>query len=121
MTYPDTISVYHKLTHAPTTTSSSSNSSPSSFQLSCIVLSHAHQRVAATTEEDLVVYDYKSGRRSALPDFVATAFARIWELQDAESRAARNEIAALEESVRAIERATWDREDAVEDMGVLKR
>jgi hypothetical protein len=116
MTSPDKISVYHKLSHPPH--SPSSNLSPSSLHFDVVVLSEAKQRPAARCEEDVVVYDYRLGRKvSELPQFMLDQFRQTWELQEDAKRVNAQRIADIEANVRALETGSWDREDAVEDMG----
>lgn len=114
MTYPDTISAYHKLRSKPTASSTS-------LVLDCIILSHRHKRVAARTEEDVVVYDYAAARKTAVPPFAFAAFRDVWRMQQDETRRARARIRELAGLVEGIEKETWDRSDAVEDMGTAAK
>src|SRR5699024_296216 len=59
MTWPDKITVYYKLTHAPPT---DPNSARSTWDLSALILSEARQRPAARCHEDLTTYDYRLGK-----------------------------------------------------------
>ncbi|KAI1138523.1 thioesterase-like superfamily-domain-containing protein [Hypoxylon sp. FL0543] len=111
MTYPDTISAYHKLRSLP-------SASDTSLVLDCVILSHNHKRVAARTEEDVVVYDYKAARKTAVPSFALDVFRDVWRRQEEEIRRARTRIWSLVRDVEALEKETWDRKDAVEDLGV---
>ncbi|KAK3995595.1 thioesterase-like superfamily-domain-containing protein [Cladorrhinum sp. PSN332] len=113
MVYPDKISVYHKLRAQP----AAEPVAPSNFMLDCIVLSHQHKRVSAKLEEDIVVYDYKAARKTSMPDFMLELFNETWEMQEAEETRARTRIWELINAVEKLEKETWDREDAVEDMG----
>ncbi|KAK4203035.1 thioesterase-like superfamily-domain-containing protein [Triangularia verruculosa] len=112
MVYPDKISVYHKLRTKP-----AGDPAPSNFMLDCIVLSHQHRRVAARLEEDIVVYDYKAARKTSMPGFMLELFRTTWEMQQKEEVRARTRIWELIKTVESLEKETWDREDAVEDMG----
>ncbi|KAK4148289.1 uncharacterized protein C8A04DRAFT_24095 [Dichotomopilus funicola] len=114
MVYPDKISVYHKLRTQP---SNNSNSAPSSFMLDCIVLSHRHRRVACRLEEDIVVYDYKKGGKTGMPPFMLNMFERTWALQEGATARSRRRIGELYDAVEKLEGETWNRADAVEDMG----
>lgn len=104
------MSVYHKLRHAPTAIDTS-------IILDCIILSHKHQRVAARTEEDIVLYDYQKGKKTTMPPFVLDAFKETWRLQEEETRRAQLRIWQLCDEVRALEKETWDLLGRVEDMG----
>ena len=46
------------------------------------------------------------------------AFRETWEAQEEARRKATERIEELETSVRQLEKETWDRSDAVEDLGV---
>jgi hypothetical protein len=113
MTYPDRISVYHKLRHDP----SSSPTPSSAFTLDCIVLSHNARRIAARLEEDIVIYDYKAAGKTAMPDYMVALFGETFRLQELEIRRARSRIWRLIGEVEELERETWNRDDASEDMG----
>lgn len=115
MTYPDKISVFHKLRTLP-----EGNPAPSAFMLDCIVVSHQHRRIAARLEEDIVVYDYKAARKASMPDFMMKLFVETYRMQEAETLLARTRIWDLINAVEALEKETWDREDAVEDVGSAK-
>jgi len=119
MTYPDRISVYHKLRTDPSSSSSSSAPHPdnSAFYLDCIVLSHNARRIAARLEEDIVVYDYRKAGKTAMPDFMVSLFGETFRMQEREMRRARGRIWELIKEVEQLERETWDREGAVEDVG----
>ncbi|KAL2017101.1 hypothetical protein VTK56DRAFT_2573 [Thermocarpiscus australiensis] len=115
MVYPDKISVYHKLRARP-----EGDPAPSSFMLDCIVLSHQHRRISARLEEDVVVYDYRAARKTSMPDFMLDMFDKTWRLQEQETFRARTRIWQLIEAVEELEKETWDRADAVEDLGSAK-
>jgi hypothetical protein len=112
MVYPDTISVYHKLRARP-----EDQPSPSFFTLDCIVLSHQHRRPAARLEEDIVVYDYNAKQKTGMPPFMLQMLQKTYDMQEAEALKARVRICELTAAVEGLEKNTWDREDAVEDMG----
>ncbi|ESZ93708.1 hypothetical protein SBOR_5893 [Sclerotinia borealis F-4128] len=111
MTWPDHISVYHKLNHPP------SNSGSSSFTLDVLIVSELHQRVAARCRENIVTYDYKEKRKEILQPWLLDAFAKTWEEQNVAMANALKKIEDIEKKVRRLEIDTWDRTDAVEDMG----
>ncbi|KXX81473.1 hypothetical protein MMYC01_201756 [Madurella mycetomatis] len=116
MVYPDKISVYHKLRSKP-----EGDPAPSSFFLDCIVLSHQHRRISARLEEDIVVYDYKASEKTSMPGFMLDQFKETWRLQEQETSRARTRIWELISSVEELEKGTWNRPDAVEDLGSAKR
>jgi hypothetical protein len=115
MVYPDRISVYHKLRARP-----EGEPAPSSFYLDCVVLSHRHRRVACRLEEDIVIYDYKKAGKTSMPGFMLERFQETWELQEQAMLQARSRIFGLYAAVDRLEGETWNRPDAVEDMGGSK-
>ncbi|KAI1499736.1 Thioesterase/thiol ester dehydrase-isomerase [Biscogniauxia marginata] len=114
MTYPDSISVYHKLRAQP-------SPSDTSLILDCVILSHRHRRVAARTEEDIVVYDYRQAQKTRVPPFALDLLRDTWRLQEEETRRARERVWGLIREVESLEKETWDREDAVEDLGAAAK
>ncbi|KAL9103567.1 MAG: hypothetical protein Q9163_001405 [Psora crenata] len=110
MTWPDRISVYHKLRSAATP-------STDSFVLDVLILSEKHQRPAATCVEDIVVYDYLNGNRSPLRDFMVDQFRETFSRQQAARHRNTVRITKLFQRVEQLEKGSWDSEDAVEDMG----
>lgn len=112
MTYPDTVSVYHKLRNRP-----SADPAPTSMFLDCMVLSHRHQRVSARTEEDIVIYDYRLARKTEIPAFMRDVLEQTYDMQEEATARARARIWELIGAVEKLEKETWDREDAQEDLG----
>ncbi|PWY80686.1 Thioesterase/thiol ester dehydrase-isomerase [Aspergillus heteromorphus CBS 117.55] len=117
MTYPDKVTVYHKLVHDPV----SPEAPQHGFHLHAVILSEARQRPAARVYEDLVTYDYKMKKKIALPPFLLEQFKSTWELQEQAKSLWRRLIVDIETRVRALETGSWDREDAVEDTGSAKK
>ncbi|KAL5359538.1 hypothetical protein BJX96DRAFT_183823 [Aspergillus floccosus] len=113
MTYPDKVTVYHKLAQSP----SAPHASQYSLNLQAVVISEAHQRPAARIHEDLVTYDYRLGKKTVLPPFLMAQCKATWELQEQTRRFWRERILEIESRVRTLEVESWDREDAVEDTG----
>jgi Thioesterase-like superfamily len=115
MTWPDKITVYHKLIHDP---SSSSFAYESAFEQELLILSEAHQRPAARCLEENVIYDYRlQCKTSLMPGFIIEQFKKTWAMQEEAKGIWKKRILEIEYKVRALEVASWDREDAVEDMG----
>lgn len=111
MKWPDHISVYHKLASEPT-------AETDSFILDVVIMSELQQRPAARCVEDIVVYDYQAEKKAPLLPFMVDAFRKTWKLQEEAKRVNSEKVRGLLKEVRALEQETWDREDAVEDMGV---
>ncbi|GAT27020.1 similar to An01g08300 [Aspergillus luchuensis] len=117
MTYPDKVTVYHKLVHDPT----SPDAPRHGFYLHAMIVSEARQRPAARVSEDLVIYDYKAIKKAELPPFVMEQFKSTWDLQEKAKRYWQERILDIETRVRTLETESWDREDAVEDTGSAKQ
>ncbi|KAI4240820.1 MAG: hypothetical protein L6R40_004934 [Gallowayella cf. fulva] len=110
MSWPDRISVYHKLRFPP-------SSSNESFMLDVLILSERHQRAAARCVEDLVVYDYRRGQKIPLRPFMLEQFSQTWEAQEEAKRKNGIKVYDLLERVKRLENGSWGKEGAVEDMG----
>lgn len=116
LTYPDRVSVYHRLRYPP-----SSQPSPSSLILDAAVFSHRHRRVSARVEEDVVIYDYRAARKTEMPAFMRDVLEGTFARQQDETVRARRRIWELIRGVEGLEKETWDRPDAVEDVGGAAR
>lgn len=110
MTWPDRISVYHKLQSAPTP-------STDSFVLDVLILSERHQRAAARCVEDIVVYDYRQVKKAPLRGFMVEKFRETWEAQEDAKRRNEGRVRQLLGRVKRLEKDSWDRSGAVEDLG----
>ncbi|KAL9587498.1 MAG: hypothetical protein Q9212_000200 [Teloschistes hypoglaucus] len=110
MTWPDRISVYHKLRDSPVDSSES-------FKLDVLILSERHQRAAARCVEDIVVYDYRLGQKTSLKPFMFQQFKATWDAQERAKVRHEGRVLELLAQVRCLEKASWDREGAVEDVG----
>lgn len=110
MTYPDHITVLHKLATPP-------SASTDHFILDVVIFSERHQRPAARLVEDIVVYDYVRGKKAPLKPFMVEGFQQVWREQESVRAEVGMRVKSIEERIREIEKASWDRADAVEDMG----
>lgn len=111
MTFPDRVTVYHRLASNPEEVGGA-------FTLEVLLLSERYRRVTAKCVEDIVVYDYRKAARAAeLPAFMREAFVETWELQERERREQGARVGEVLRRVRELERGSWNREGAVEDMG----
>jgi Thioesterase-like superfamily len=110
MTWPDRISVFHKLRSRP-------DGNTESIILDVMILSEAKQRPAARCLEDVVVYDYRSSKRTTLPAFMLYQFQRTFDLQEATRAENEDKTHRLLGRVRELERNSWDIPDAQEDLG----
>ena len=109
MVFPDHISVYHKLSTAPGETDA--------LLLDVIILSELHQRPAARIYEDCALYDYRIGKKAAMPQWMTKVFEETWRLQEEAKTINSKRVWGLLDRVRLLETESWDREGAVEDMG----
>ena len=110
MTWPDHISVYHKLRSPP-------SSSTTSFILDVVILSELHQRPAARCVEDIVVYDYRKAKKTPLRPFMIDKFGETYDLQLKAKEENSARVKDLLDMVRKLEESSWDRPDAKEDLG----
>lgn len=108
MTWPDQISVFHKLRLKPDETTES-------IILDVIILSESKQRPAARCFEDVVVYDYNTSNKATLPNFMLDQFRQTYDLQEAFKAENVDKIRSLLTRVRSVERGSWDRPDGQED------
>jgi Thioesterase-like superfamily len=113
MTWPDKITVYHRLTQDPSDTLARSF-----FQQEVVILSEAKQRPAARVLEQNFLFDYtKLSKTGTAPEFILEQFRRTWQQQEESRRAWQQQVADIENEVRRLELASWDNPNAVEDMG----
>jgi acyl-CoA thioester hydrolase len=68
LTYPDTVSVGAKTTHID----------EDRFTMQYVIVSHRHRKIAAEGDGVIVMYDYREGRKTAIPDEIRQ---RIQELE----------------------------------------
>ncbi|KAJ9647066.1 hypothetical protein H2199_002052 [Coniosporium tulheliwenetii] len=79
MKWPDRVTVLHKLRSKP-------ELDTDSFILDVIILSELHRRPAARCVEDIVVYDYKRGKKTPLRPFMVEQFKETFRLQEEAKR-----------------------------------
>ncbi|CAI6339005.1 unnamed protein product [Periconia digitata] len=110
MVYPDRVTVLHKLRNKPEAESDH-------FMLDVLILSERHRRIAARCEEDIVVYDYKLGRKSPMQPFVIDKLQQTFDLQEQAKAVNGERVSRLLKQVQKLEKDSWDRPDAKEDFG----
>lgn len=110
MTYPDHVTVLHKLRDRP-------QSGSDHFVLDVLILSEQHRRPAARCVEDIVVYDYKAARKSPMPPFMVQTLQETYDLQQQAQQTYGTKVRSLLSRVRELEQSSWDRVDAKEDLG----
>ena len=104
------VTVLHKLKTKP-------QSDADHFILDVLILSEVHRRPAARCVEDIVVYDYKKGKKSPLAPFVMDKFRETFDLQEQAKEKCGNRVRTILHRLRQLEKSSWDRADAVEDVG----
>lgn len=107
---PGRVTVLHKLRNK-------TENGADHFILDVLILSEAHRRAAARCIEDIVVYDYRTAKKSALPPFMIEKFKQVYELQEQAKHKNNGRVRELLTRVRELEKSSWDRPDAVEDFG----
>ena len=110
MAWPDRVSVYHKLRSCP-------SESTDSFLLDVIILSERHQRTAARCMEDIVVYDYRRGKKKPLRPFMVDKFRETFALQEMAKKENSQLVQSLLQRVEKLEKESWNRPNAKEDFG----
>ncbi|RDW83425.1 hypothetical protein BP5796_04916 [Coleophoma crateriformis] len=117
MTWPDHVSVYHRITEKMHDLGEDPEHSVNSFKLQVLILSEKHQRPAAKCSEEIVFYDYQKKKPRPLYPFMIEAFDKLHAEQESAERSAIEKMNELDARILQLEKQTWDREDAVEDMG----
>ncbi|KAI4627426.1 uncharacterized protein J4E87_003989 [Alternaria ethzedia] len=87
------------------------------FILDVLILSEAQRRPAARCTEDIVVYDYRTAKKSPLPSFMIQKFQDTFNLQEQAKDKNSIRVRGLLDRVRELEKGSWDRPDAKEDFG----
>jgi len=100
LTYPDTLTVLHRLHSAPDPESAI-------IPLDGLVLSARHRRPAARFTEENVLYDYAKGEKLKLGDrpWMFEALSRTWEEQEVQSRRVEERVKWVEREIVAVEGA----------------
>ncbi|CAK4034928.1 Hypothetical predicted protein [Lecanosticta acicola] len=110
MQYPDHVTIYHKLGKEPT-------EATDTFDLHVVIISELKQRIAARVVEDCVLYDYRKGKKTPFRPFMLDVLRETWRLQEDAKRVNSERVIGILDRVRKLETESWDRADAVEDMG----
>ncbi|EMD00101.1 hypothetical protein BAUCODRAFT_40694, partial [Baudoinia panamericana UAMH 10762] len=105
MKYPDRVSVYHKLRSMP-------DDGQESFILDVLIMSDLQQRPAARCIEDIVIYDYRIGKKTPLPPWMLAVFRDTFRLQEEAKATNSQRVGTLLEEVRRLETETWDTDNA---------
>ncbi|PNP43963.1 hypothetical protein TGAMA5MH_04248 [Trichoderma gamsii] len=96
MTFPDRITVLHKLVTKP-------DYSSDRFYLDVVVYSEQQRRPAAKCFEDIVVYDYKAAKKAPLKPFMVDELRATFDLQEQRKQDTEKKIAELHEFLEQVE------------------
>lgn len=110
MKWPDRVTVFHRLRTLPT-------ENTDSFTLDVLILSELHRRPAARCVEDIVLYDYRKAKKIPLRPYMLEQFRKTYQLQEDAKRKYGDRVTVLIKRVEELEKASWDRPDAMEDLG----
>ncbi|KAF2758125.1 hypothetical protein EJ05DRAFT_500644 [Pseudovirgaria hyperparasitica] len=110
MMFPDRVTVLHKLHSEP-------KAGMDAFILDVLILSERHQRPAARCVEDIVMYDYRVGKKCSLPLFMLAKFKETFQLQEAARAKYTARAQEITRLVEQLENESWNRPDAAEDLG----
>jgi hypothetical protein len=89
------VTVIHKLSQRPELTSTS-------IFLEAIILSEQHQRIAARCFEDIVVYDYRKGKKSQMEPFMVTGLGSVFDQQVSAQDEAAKAVAVLQSRLQRL-------------------
>ncbi|MCJ1391181.1 hypothetical protein MMC18_004043 [Xylographa bjoerkii] len=112
LAFPNHFTIYHRLTEPV-----SESASPTKLLLSSLLLSTAVQRPSARIQEEIVIFDYRAQKSARLPEHMQTMLRVRWEEQEQTKTMWENRAKQLEEMVGRLEKESWDRQGAVEDVG----
>ncbi|KAF6810763.1 4-hydroxybenzoyl-thioesterase [Colletotrichum plurivorum] len=98
MAYPDNVTVLHKLTSKP-------DHGSDYILLEALLISHRFRRPAARCFEDIVVYDYKTAKRTALKPYMVDKLRETYDAQDRCRAETEERVRELVGVVDRLERA----------------
>lgn len=96
MTYPDNVTVMHRLVQRP-----DYHSDRLFFDV--IIYSERHQRAAAKCFEDVAVYDYRAGKKSPLQAHVVDELREIYDLQERSRQDVEEKVTELHAYIERAE------------------
>lgn len=96
MRYPDSVTVIHKLAAKP-------NYDSTNVLMDVVMYSEKHQRVTARAFEDIVVYDYSTGKKTSPKRFMIDELVQVYNLQEQSKQNVEAEIADIERMLKTIE------------------
>lgn len=98
MEYPDHATVLHKLVACP-------DYDTDHFLLEAVIMSERFQRPAARCFEDIVVFDYKKGKKTPLKGFMVDEMRKTFELQEKSKKETEERVRELVKTVERLEAA----------------
>ncbi|KAF7552315.1 hypothetical protein G7Z17_g4409 [Cylindrodendrum hubeiense] len=96
MDFPDRTTVLHKLISPP-------NYDSDHVLLEAVILSERHQRPAARCFEDIVVFNYKTAKKTPLKGFMVDELRKTFEKQEASKKECEDKIESIIKAVEQIE------------------
>ncbi|KAI6374298.1 hypothetical protein MCOR25_003243 [Pyricularia grisea] len=118
--YPDTLNAYHKVIKLPDGPGEGDAATRSSMTLGCVIMSKKQRRIVATVTEKVLFYDYRTEKKTDAPEFALEVLRRACSDAAGAMAEAAGRIQQFREAVERLEAESWNREDAVEDMGSAK-
>ncbi|MCJ1243132.1 hypothetical protein MMC30_000329 [Trapelia coarctata] len=112
LAFPNHFTIYHRLSHPVSETSS-----PTRLLFSILLLSTAAQRPAARFEEEDNIFDYRIQKSARLPDHMLAMLRLRWEDQEKAKRVWESRAREVERMIASIENASWNTTGAREDIG----
>ncbi|KAJ6785054.1 hypothetical protein PWT90_05237 [Aphanocladium album] len=88
MTFPDQVTVLHKLVEKPDSTSDR-------VLMEAVAYSHKHKRPAARFFEDIAVYDYRAAKKAPLKPFMVEEMQVMYELQEQRKQQTEQKVQEL--------------------------
>lgn len=112
MTYPDRVTVLHKI-------ATPIEGASDSWALDVLIISERFRRITARCHESLVLYDYTTASKVSLggKPFILQAFEDTLRAQREESERCLQFRRRITQALRRLEVSSWDRSDAKEDFG----
>lgn len=96
MTFPDQVTVLHKLVTKPDSTSDR-------VLMEAVAYSHKHKRAAARFFEDIAVYDYRAAKKAPLKPFMVQEMQAMYELQDQRRQQTEQKVQEILQSMDELQ------------------
>ncbi|KAM3556395.1 hypothetical protein MY1884_005080 [Beauveria asiatica] len=96
MTFPDQVTVLHKLVTKPDDTSDT-------ILMEAVAYSHKHKRPAARFFEDIAVYDYRAAAKAPLKPFMVKEMQVMYELQEQRRQQTEEKVQEMLQSLQELQ------------------